>query len=64
MYLKDGAIKKVKDEVIMNIVNKKFEPKATRGQLSVLYSLNIIDAGLYNNLRDLVDKEEIANGET
>lgn len=63
MYLKDGAIKKVKNEIVMNIVNKKFEPKATRGQLSVLYALNILDSELYNNLRELIDKEEIENGE-
>lgn len=64
MYVKGSLVKNVKDEIMLNVVNKKFEPKATRGQLSVLYALNLIEPELYNNLRELVDKEENANGET
>lgn len=64
MYVKGSLVKKIKDEIMLNVVNKKFEPKATRGQLSVLYTLNLIEPELYNNLRELVDKEENENGET
>lgn len=64
MYIKDSTATEIKNDVIKNIASRRFLPAETRGQLSVLYLLRIIDDKLYNDLLETVNKEDLENGET
>lgn len=62
MYIKDSTANEIKNEIITNIASKKYLPAETRGQLSVLYMLKVIDEPLYKDLINTVNKEELENG--
>lgn len=62
MYVRTSTAEALKQEIITNIASGKFLPAETRGQLSVLYMLKIIDEELYNNLIKTVNEKEVNDG--
>lgn len=62
MYVRTSTAETIKKEIITNIASGMFLPAETRGQLSVLYMLNIIEEDLYKNLIKTVNEKEVNDG--